>query len=103
TEDLSPISAVLTITPDEAIKQYCLLLIDHATYLQIKEQILENNEKYLQWFPTSYYAFVQLGAMTLKEPAQIKLEDYYYVEPDVTYHALLTGMGDENGTSQCFM
>ena len=103
TEDLSPISAVLTITPDEAIKQYCLLLTDHATYLQIKEQILENNEKYLQWFPTSYYAFVQLGAMTLKEPAQIKVEDYYYIEPDVTYHVLLTGMGDENGTSQCFM
>ena len=70
---------------------------------EIKEQMLENNEKYLQWFPTSYYAFVQLGAVTLKELAQIKVEDYYYIEPDVTYHALLTGMGDENGTSQCFM
>lgn len=95
-------SGILRINPDAEIFQYCVLLMDNATYEGMVLPLLDNEEKYMQWFTTSYFAMMQLGAQTLSGAREIALEDYYYIEPDVEYHAFVTGMSDKTGTTQCF-
>ncbi len=100
--DAKPTKAILKITPDESIMQYSWVVMDHASYDSMLLPMLSNNEDYLQWFVTSYYAAINLGALTNEGPIEVALENNYYLEPDVEYHVLVTGMEDEKGMKQCF-
>lgn len=95
-------SGTVKLTPDEGVEQYCVLIMDNATYQGSVLPLLNNNEDYLQWFTTSYYAAVLTGALTFYEPAEIVLEEYYYMQPEVEYHVLVTAMGDSEGLTQSF-
>ena len=69
------------------------MIADEYSYAQILE-LLGNNEDYLQWFTTSYYASYMLGMRTFQGNTEIDLTDYYYLQEQTKYHLLVTAMGD---------
>lgn len=90
----------IKITPDEEVFQYCYFLCDDSTY-EMMLSFLDNNENYLQWFVTSafgYYAGCQSG----QGAAELVINEFMYVEPEMNYHFIITAMGNEDGTVQNF-
>ena len=99
--DISAIDATITIYPDDGIYLYCMLVLDEATYNYLLQNIVSETD--LQWFVSSYYAMYDYGVYPLTGSIETQLSDYFVVPPaDTKYHILITGMGDRNGTSQCF-
>lgn len=100
--DISAIDATITIIPDDGIYQYCMLVLDEATYNYLLQNIVSETD--LQWFVSSYYAMYDYGVYPLTGSIETQLSNYFFDAPpaDTKYHILITGMGDRNGTSQCF-
>lgn len=100
--DISAIDATITIVPDSGIYLYCMLVLDEATYNYLLQNIVSETD--LQWFVSSYYAMYNYGAYPLTGSIETQLRNYFIDAPpaDTKYHILITGMGDRNGTSQCF-
>lgn len=99
--DIQAVKGTITLTPQEGVYQYCVFVLDQATYDTMLGW-LDNNESNLQWFVTSQTAFMN-GALSLSGNQVLKLEDLYYDVPeDSHYHLLITSMGNEEGTSQSF-
>lgn len=99
--DISAIDATITIVPDSGIYLYCMLVLDEATYNYLLQNIVSETD--LQWFVSSYYAMYDYGVYPLTGSIETQLSNYFFVPPaDTKYHILITGMGDRNGTSQCF-
>ena len=102
--DCSNVQAVtgsIKFTPDPDVFQYCVVIVDEYSYAQILE-LLGNNEDYLQWFTTSYYASFMLGMRTFEGNVEIDLTEYLYLQEQTNYHILVTAMGNKEGTSQSF-
>lgn len=99
--DMQAMSGTLRFTPEEGVYQYCVCILDESSY-QMVLQYLENNESYLQWFATSYYAAMLIGAQTFTGNQEVAVEDYLYLQEDTEYHALITAMGDAEGMTQSF-
>ena len=99
--NVGAMSGTVTFTPDSKVYQYCYMILPEYEYEGLLP-FIDNNEDYLQWFTTSYVAAIQFGAASETEPLELVLEKDYYLEPETTYHLLLTAMGDEKGTSQSF-
>lgn len=99
--DMQAMSGTLRFTPDPEVYQYCVCLLDESSY-QTVLQYLENNESYLQWFATSYYAAMMIGAQTFTGNQEVAVEDYIFLQEDTEYHALITAMGDAEGMTQSF-
>lgn len=100
--DMQAKSGVLRFTPDPEVYQYCVCLLDESSY-QTVLQYLENDESYLQWFTTSYYAAMMLSMTTFTGNQEVAVEDYLYLQEDTDYHVLITAMGDADGMSQSFV
>lgn len=100
-KEVGATKGTITITPDENINKYCVLILPDSEYLNMLPMI-DNNTDYLQWFTASYPGAMYWGAQTCTGPTQIILEDMYYLEPETQYHLLITALGDENGLSQKF-
>ncbi len=99
---LTPKGGFVTFDPDPEVLQYCVLVLDSYTLYAILPY-LNDNEDLLQWYTTSYNAAYMNGAMSLRGPVQLNLLDFFWeMYPEDTYYILAVGMGDENGTSQCF-
>lgn len=100
--DISAINATITIVPDSGIYLYCMLVLDEATYNYLLQNIVSETD--LQWFVSSYYAMYNYGAYPLTGSIETQLSNYFFDAPpaDTKYHILITGMGNEYGTSQCF-
>ena len=99
--DIQAVKGTITLTPQEGVYQYCVFVLDQATYEQMLGW-LDNDESNLQWFVTSQTAFMY-GARSLSGNQVLKLEDLFYDVPeDSHYHLLITSMGNEEGTSQSF-
>lgn len=100
--DISAIDATITVTPDADISQYCMLVLDDETYNYLLDNIV--SEANLQWFVSSYYVMSMWGATSHVGTMQTKLSSYFVIVPpaDTKYHVLVTGMGNDSGTSQCF-
>lgn len=100
--DISAIDATITIIPDDGIYQYCMLVLDEGTYNYLLQNIVSETD--LQWFVSSYYAMYNYGAYSRTGSVVTQLSNHFSVVPpaDTKYHILITGMGDEYGTSQCF-
>ena len=101
-KEVGATKGTITITPDENINKYCVLILPDSEYLNMLPMI-DNNTDYLQWFTASYPGAMYWGAQTCNGPTQIILEDMYYLEPETQYHLLITALGDENGLSQKFI
>ena len=99
--NVGAMSGTVTFTPQADVYQYCFMILPEMEYEALLPYI-DNNEDYLQWFTTSYTAAMYFGAAYSQEPLELVLEDNYYLEPETTYHLLLTAMGDEKGMSQNF-
>ena len=99
--DIQAVKGTITLTPQEGVYQYCVFVLDQATYDTMLGW-LDNDESNLQWFVTTEQAFMN-GARSLSGNQVLKLEDLYYDVPeDSHYHLLITSMGNEEGTSQSF-
>lgn len=100
--DISAIDATITIVPDSGIYLYCMLVLDEATYNYLLQNIVSETD--LQWFVSSYYAMYNYGVLPQSGSIITNLRHYFIDAPpaDTKYHILITGMGDINGTSQCF-
>lgn len=99
--DISAVDADITIIPDANVKEYQYLVIDDATY---KDYILKYcYSSDIQWFLTSLAGCSYWGISKVTDISQFKLsEKIYQCTPNTKYHILITGKGDEVGTSQCF-
>mgnify|MGYP001026052272 CR=1 FL=1 len=99
---LRPNGGLISVRPDSKIQFYQLMLLDEYTLAELMP-LLDNNPDYLQWFTTSYEAVINLGVATESGPVDIMVEEFFgVVDPQVKYHLFLVGMGNENGTLQCF-
>ncbi|MGN0190231.1 MAG: hypothetical protein ACI39U_01115 [Candidatus Cryptobacteroides sp.] len=95
--DPKAVSANISFSPDENVRQYCYIICDDPTYEEILA-LIDNNEDYLQWFVTSTFAFYNYEADSREEPLEIN----YAAEAEMQYHILVTAMGNEDGTTQNF-
>lgn len=102
TTNLRPIGGVVSVSPDEAVKLYCITILDDMTYQQVLSMVLNNDPDNMQWYITTYNAMVTIYAMSGSGPMDITLEDMLYIDKEATAHIFATGMGNEEGTSQCF-
>lgn len=99
--DIKAVTGSIKFTPDPEVYQYCVFIMDNATYDMILGY-LDDNEDYLQWFSTSYAAFMS-GAVALTGNQEILLQDMFWNVPeDSHFHMIVTALGDEQGTSQSF-
>lgn len=100
--NVGSVRGTITITPDENIYQYCVLIIPDSDYNDYLLPVIDNDESLLQWFVSSYYSAFYWGSAVYQGPMEIILEDELYLEPETDYHLFITAMGDDKGTSQCF-
>ncbi|MBR5249871.1 MAG: hypothetical protein IKV28_04705 [Bacteroidales bacterium] len=98
---LTPKGGVIRFNPDPEVVAYCVLMADSWTLYSILPY-LNDNEDLLQWYVTSWNAAYMFQAMSLAGPVEIPLDEFFYIYPDETYYVLAVGLGDENGTTQCY-
>lgn len=100
--DVSAVDAEFCIIPDAGINLYCMLVLDDETFNYLLNDIV--SEADLQWFVSSYYAMYQYGAYTYEGASDFNLNSFFINPPlaDTKYHILITGMGNKEGTIQCF-
>lgn len=100
--ELGPVDATLNFIPSDNVLFYSFCILDEGTYGEMLK-LLGNQEELLQWATGSYFAMYNFGTLMAEGPAQISLSSHFYDVPaDTKYHVLVTGMGDELGTEQCF-
>lgn len=99
--DISAIDATITIIPGDGIHLYCMLVLDEKSYNDILKYNISETD--MQWFVSSYYAMYFYGVNSMIGSVSTCLSNYFMLPPaDTNYHILITAMGNENGTSQCF-
>ena len=99
--DMQAVNGTITLTPDEEVYQYCVFILDQATY-DYMLSYLDNDASNLQWFVTTTNAFMN-GALSLMGNQVLQLSDIFYDVPaDSHFHLLITSMGNAEGTSQSF-
>ena len=100
--ELGPVDATLNFIPSDNVLFYSFCILDEGTYGEMLK-LLGNQEELLQWAVGSYFSMYNFGSLTAEGPAQISLSSHFYDVPaDTKYHVLVTGMGNELGTEQCF-
>lgn len=103
--DISPIQAIMDIVPQEGIERYAYCVLDHGTYQTIIDEYLMGEEKYLQWFITSYFARMELSIAEATGPETV-IATEFFVDPalnsETLYHLLLVGTAGEYLERQCF-
>lgn len=99
--DISAVDANIAIIPDANVKEYQYLVIDDANYKDCILKYCYSSD--IQWFLTSRSGGSWWGISKVTDISQFKLsEKIYQCTPNTKYHILITGKGDEVGTSQCF-
>ena len=102
TANVGAMSGTIDIVPDDNVYQFCYLILPKEEIEYYVMPFIDNNEDYLQWFVTSYYAAISFGSSFDQGPTRIVLEDLLYLDPETEYELLLTAMGNEEGTTQKF-
>ena len=101
-ESVGPVDATINFLPTDDVMFYSFCVLDDGTYGEMMK-LLGEREELLQWAVGSYFAMYNFGSLTAEGPAQLILSSHFYDVPaDTKYHVLVTGMGDELGTTQCF-
>ena len=100
--NVGPVDATVRFTPQEGVEQYAFGIMDAGTYNEMMDLLLDN-EDYLQWAITSYFAAYTLGTGSASGPMQVQLSDIFYDVPSETdIHVFVTAMGDVYGSTQSF-
>lgn len=100
--ELGPVNATLAFTPDPNVLFYSVVILDDGTMKEMLK-LLDNKEEYLQWATASFFAMYNFGSRTFDKATDVVLSEHFYDVPaDTKYHVLVTGMGDEAGSVQCF-
>lgn len=100
--EVGPVDATINFLPSDDVLFYSFCVLDDGTYGEMMK-LLGQQEKLLQWAVGSYFAMYNFGSLTVEGAAQLMLSSHFYDVPAETkYHVLVTGMGDELGTTQCF-
>lgn len=104
--DISPIDALITINPDDNVSSYVYWVMPVETYNAVLALI--DKEEHMQWFITSYTAFME-GAVMQSGPIQFNTSSMF-LEPlteQSKFYILVTAMGKdaegkEDATKQKF-
>ncbi len=100
--ELGPVDATLNFLPSDEVLFYSFCILDDGTYGEMLK-LLGEQEELLQWATGSYFSMYNFGSLMAEGPVQLALSSHFYDVPaDTKYHVLVTGMGDELGTEQCF-
>lgn len=101
--DLTPRGGKITITPTEGIYGFCFAIMEPSLQMQVLP-LLNNQTKYMQWFITSFYAFMNSLSLTGFGPTEINLEDLYYdgMKQKTEYTLHITSLGDQMGSKQSY-
>ena len=100
--ELGPVDATLAFTPSDNVMFYSVCILDDGTYGEMLK-LLDHKEEYLQWATASFFSLYNFGSIVVEGPKNIVLSEFFYDVPaDTKYHVLVTGMGDEIGSEQCF-
>ena len=101
-EDVTSTDATFCVMPDDDIYLYCMIVLDDETYNNILSNIVSESD--LQWFVSSYYAMYSFGTYLQIGGCTFNLSNFFVSAPpaDTKYHILITGLGNQEGTSQCF-
>ncbi len=108
-EDITAVGANVIVEPDDNIVSYCIMVVDDASYHGYVLPMLDNNEDYLQWFITSWYANYLSWSATYSggdgywEADELNIADQGLgLEGETTYYVLAVGLGDDEGSTQVF-
>ena len=100
--ELGPVDATLAFTPTDNVMFYSVCILDEGTFGEMLK-LLDGREELLQWATASFFSLYNFGSRVVEGPAEIILSAHFYDVPaDTRYHVLVTGMGDEAGSEQCF-
>lgn len=104
TTALTPRGGKITITPTEDIKLFCYAIIAPSIQMQILP-LLDNKSKYMQWYITSYHAFMSGVADTAYGPTEINLDEIFYdgMAQNTEYTLHVTSMGNDIGSKQSYV
>ena len=98
--DISATDAQITITPKTETEKYYWVMLDDAEYNNILKYC---NPSDLQWLLTSLSFNGYYGTRIQSGSTSCNLSDWWGPgTPNTKYHILITGKGDEVGTTQCF-
>ena len=101
--DITAVDATVAITPDAAIEMYDFVVLSDSYYSEICQYIDATSQ--LQCFTISQFAMNRCGTIkNAKGNMVVSLRNIFdnYITSNTKYHILITGKGDEIGTSQCF-
>lgn len=101
TLNLTPMGGKVTIDLPDGVYGACVGMMDTATMLDILP-FLNNNREYLQWYITSYHAFMTGLAFTIFSDSTVQLEELFYMRQKTNYTLYITTLGDELGSKQSF-
>lgn len=104
-DEIEVIDAIVYFDKGENVTSYFYMIVDNATYNEIKQIYLDGNEDWYQWFLTSYIAFYEWGVMPLTETTFVHAGASFqgnYLVGGEDYHVLVTAFGDEDGMKQKF-
>ena len=104
TMNLTPRGGTITLTPTEKIYGMCFAIVEPSIQMQILP-LLNNQSKYMQWYITSYHAFMNGIAMTAFGETTIQLDDLFWngMKQNTQYTLHITSLGDELGSKQSYM
>lgn len=104
TMNLTPRGGTITITPTDKIYGMCFAVIQPALQMEINA-ILNNQSKYMQWYLTSYHAFMNSVSMTAFTETTIQLEDLFWdgMKQNTQYTLHIVSLGDDLGSKQSYI
>ena len=104
TEALTPRGGKITITPSPGIQFYCAGITDPSLQMMILSY-LDNKSTYLQWYITSYHAFMSGVSLSYSGTTELNLDDWFAdgMKQNTEYTLHIVSMGDENGTRQSYV
>ena len=110
--DKTPIDATITFTADEDVMFYSIFICTESEYQTQVLPLLDGNEDYLRWFVGSYFAMRSFGTQVSDSPVSTvhlnaaEWADGWFVDTKglagQDIRVMVAGMGDQNGTTQCF-
>lgn len=105
THDLTPIDGAISFTPSDDVVFYAVMMLLESDYQVNVLPLLDYNEKYLRWFTGSYFGLYTFGQVTAYGNSTLYLSEWFANAKELAgqeIRVLVTGMGDNDGKSQCF-
>lgn len=104
TMNLTPRGGTIKLTPTDKIYGMCFAVIPPALQMEILP-ILNNQSKYMQWYLTSYHAFMNSVSMTAFGETVIELDDLFWegMQQNTQYTLHVVSLGDDLGSKQSYI